>query len=457
MTLPESPAEAVEAPNEAPPRWSTREMEMVISGAIIVALLQVPGYFTSVYQEFLPHLSSEWFMVPYMLYYAGMLILYPVILIFLLHFALRGFWVGLLGLRAVFPHGIRWDQLPNHPIERDFYQQRNTSLDPLLTRVDQACSLLFSLMFASIFGLATIYGGFALLTAILIALMPTIGPDINPLWLMVAAFTFVQTLLFGSRMGASLLAHRFKKDPDWPQNNPRAYALAIWLLKVSHYGSLGFLSAPIVLTHASNFKRSQVTMTYIGLMYMGLLCAVGTIIFSSGLISLSSNIWFPVEAAESGAYAGHYASRKSTEPSLFRRPTIQSDIIKDNYLRLVIPFDLRRDNDRLREHCPDLTPLRKEGLQLGYLSNNGDAEQRAATLDCVASIYTVTLDDQPIAAEFLFSRDAETDLPTLVTYLPCADLDEGRHLLTLHKKPTVEEQEEPRDHRPTTFYIPFWK
>lgn len=432
-------------------------MELVISGALIVALLQLPGYFSGMYQQFLPHLSSNWFLVPYMMYYSGMLILYPVILVFLLHFALRGFWVGLLGLRAVFPQGIRWDHYPNHPIEKDFYQRRSTSLEPLLTRVDQACSLLFSLLFASIFGLFAMYGGFAVLTALLIAVMPLIYPTINPLWLMLAAFSVVQALLFGTRLGAQVIAQRFKKDPDWPQNHPRAYALATWLMKLSHYGSLGFLSAPIVLTHATNLKRSQVSMTYIGLMYMGLLCAVGTIIFSSGLLSLSSNIWFPAEAAESGAYASHYASRQSSDPTMLRRPNIQSDIIKDNYLRLVIPFEMRADNDRLREYCSETAPLRAEGLRLGHLRNNSNAEGRAAILACVASLYTITLDDQPVEAEFMFSNDAETDLPTFVTYLPCGDLAEGKHLLTLHKKPTTEEQEKPRDHRPTTFYIPFWK
>ena len=47
-----------------------------------------------------------------MLYQYVKLILYTLISCFILHLCTRAYWVGLIGLETVFPHGVRWEDTP---------------------------------------------------------------------------------------------------------------------------------------------------------------------------------------------------------------------------------------------------------------------------------------------------------------------------------------------------------
>ncbi|CAM2005740.1 hypothetical protein [Acanthopleuribacter pedis] len=437
-------------------RWSTRELELVISGAVIVALLQLPAILSGWAAEIAPHLSRSWFMVPYMFYYCGLVVLYPVILCFSLHFILRGFWVGLLGLNAVFPNGIRWDHWKGAAIEKALYQTRGDSVQNLTKKVDAACSLMFSMMFSLIFVLIAQYTACAVITLIFILIAYQITPHFNPLWLMLAAFIIVMSIGFGTRILAAMLSRPLADDPDWADRHPKRYQFALKLCEVGYLFSLAFVASPIQWTQSTNVPRRWVVVANLVLMYTAILCAVGSILIGSGMVTMTSDIWTPAHGLETSAYPEHYENRR-LPGVLSQEPSIQSDMISDDYLRLTIPLSLKRDNERMAAFCPDLKPMRQEGFRFGSAANNGDLEERAALLACFSQWITVERNGQVLNPEFLFSRDPVSGLPCLLAYIPCDDLPTGRHLLTITKKPLEGDEDRVRDDRPPTRYIPFWK
>ena len=95
-----------ELPYEKSERQLTRELELLISAALVFALLQLPGVLDRWWDGIGAHVTGTPFGVAFAAYYAGKLASYGLIVAILTHFLLRGFWVALMGLRSAYPGGI---------------------------------------------------------------------------------------------------------------------------------------------------------------------------------------------------------------------------------------------------------------------------------------------------------------------------------------------------------------
>src|SRR5262245_61517168 len=92
------------------------ELEMVIAGAVVFALVQLSQAMDAGFDRLAPHLPTGGLAALVLLTYYSKGILYALIACFLLNVAARAYWAGLLGLDAVFPEGIRWERLRYGPI-----------------------------------------------------------------------------------------------------------------------------------------------------------------------------------------------------------------------------------------------------------------------------------------------------------------------------------------------------
>jgi hypothetical protein len=129
---------------EASPTW---ELELLLSGAVLVALFQVSGVFDRTFDRVEPHTTRATAMPLFFAYLYGKAMVLALIATFVLHLASRGYWVGLVGLNSVFPNGVRWDQLRYGPITRELIRERLPALPPIIARLDNFCSALFSFGF----------------------------------------------------------------------------------------------------------------------------------------------------------------------------------------------------------------------------------------------------------------------------------------------------------------------
>ena len=157
---------------------------------------------------------------------------------------------------------------------------------------------------------------------------------------------------------------------------------------------------------------------------------------------------FPDVGVERGVDYRHYESLQPPGKILRKSPSIQSDIIRDPFVRLFIPYSPRYNSD-LAEHCPDVEPIPKEG----YFGDARPSEKIVGSaLDCLGSYHLVFLNGKRLDLEFDFFTRAETGVRGIVTYIPTERLPRGRNALRIERVAVEEEEQEDK----TEYFIPFW-
>ena len=131
-------------PRDSSPTW---ELEMLISGAVLFSLFQLPPILGRLFARWEPHATYEAGLAMLIGYAYLKGALYTLIAAFVIHFAARAYWVGLIGLNSVFANGIRWERTKLGPLTQEIYRERMASLPQLISRFDNFASVIFSFAF----------------------------------------------------------------------------------------------------------------------------------------------------------------------------------------------------------------------------------------------------------------------------------------------------------------------
>jgi hypothetical protein len=426
-------------PREMMPRHTTPtwEMELLISGATVFALMQLPAALDSIFLGLAPRFDraqSAMILMPYLYVKSAA---YVLIATFILHLGTRGYWVALVGLRSVHPDGVRWDQLKWGPNYLASIRERVPSMDALVERADNRASKVFG------------YGiGFAVLMLAPIAIVivtatlahfvhRALGPDYQWLHIWNALFAllfvpfFVATLIdrfFGKRMEAGGRVARTLRSMF------RGYVAA---------GFSSFTSFPILLFLSRIGARRGGVVIFAGILLVIALSFL-QIFFQGGASIGSYDYLDPVEQGDERTLVPeYYADQRSQGSSLSPLPYISSETVSGDYLRLFIPFRPTRDNPALAEHCPQAAQ---------------PAQERApgVVLDCLALLYPLALDGVTIAdPRFDRAQDPVTGLRGVVAMIRVAALVPGRHLLEVSRPPPFPRDPGEKAERP--YRIPFWR
>lgn len=422
----------------------TRELELLISGALVFALLGMPGVIDAWAERILNHVSGTAYGAVFGAYYLAKLAGYALITTILAHFLLRGFWVALLGLRGVFPGGVDETRLTQGPFLRGFYERRLASLTVLEDRVDRIAASLFAFVFLVI--LMLIGGSIWAVVSGVIAL--AISRSLGQPHLMSPLFWFIFLLLPVAQMVVGAVDRRSKKRPLSPRTERVTTRVMTWL----HYGSLNFLSAPLFFTFTTRVSRRLITAGQIGFLYT--LVAVFCVSFfvSRGIIGFDSYAYFPPRAGAEQLHVTHYENLRP-DPHVVT-PTIQSEIITDPFIRLFVPYSVRLDNPRIERLCAGVEPFRSEGV---FMRPRGRTDPRRShqLLECMKKLYSVELDGKRLEAlDYALYVHPVNGLHGRIAMIPARSLTEGRHMLVVRRTPV------PELDRPNTrleYFIPFWR
>lgn len=437
----------------------TWELELLISGAIVVALLKMPAAVDAVYEQLAPHVSRDLHNLVWFIYSPTKFVLTPAVIIFAVHVLLRGLWVGLVGLNAVFPDGVQWDRLDLGPVQRRFLSER-VFPDRFQDQVDRIASTLFSVLF-SILAL-TVSLGFWFAVAMGAALaLRGFGSDVSIGKLAFGAYITMFALIFVPAL-FSFVLDRFLARSD------RETGFVAWLSRGTYavfwYMTLGFLWYPASGVLLSNLSRRKIPW-WKSMMFsvpIGLLLAfivLAPLLGPRIVESLDSYVWSPDDPAAEGMFRRHYDTLRTGEGPL-RAPSIPTDVPEGSWLRLYLPYRATTDNPRLAEVCPDSEPFRADGDPIAALiGRSGTPAERQAVLACFARLWTIELDGASVSSpEMLFADGPDGRSRGVVTYLDLRDLAPGRHDLSVGRRPTEEERGDsdfdPEDYR---FHIPFWR
>lgn len=432
---------AAEEPTQLSRRTTpTWEMELLISGATVFGLLQLPALTDRLFFNMNNGSSTEisGLVMPMWIY--AKFALLTLIGTFIAHLALRGYWVALVGLYSVYPAGIRWEKLNRrmgpHYIDASRAECGDTA--ELIERADNRASRVFGV-------------GFGMAVTMLMP-MVIVGLGMALLWLYLAlGGPGGEPALWAMTAGFALLFLPFGLLVAWDKSRGARIApdsrAGRWLHRgFRFYGRLGFSRSnnPLMMLFASN-EGSRRTGWLVGVTMTLMIAVVG----------------YQAVAARAGwgfgDYPGlpddrvttpntllpmHYASQRGDAVILVPPPYIPDPVVRGPYLRLFVPYLPSRHTVGMQRRCP------------GALANRGDGGDRAR-LDCLAAMLDLRIDGQPVAVPLDAAEDPQTGQRGLVAMIPVSALAAGRHELTV--MPPTGKDRGPVDADTKPYRIPFWR
>lgn len=444
------------------PTW---ELELLISGAVIFSLFQLPGLLAGLYFGVEHHLSGRLMLVPTLLYYGAMLCVLVLLVGFVLHFLARGFWVALCGLNVVFPEGILWDRLDVGPVQREYLQRHTPPARTLEERADRFASTIFPLLFYMLISTAVASAWMVGAMVVLGGLLRWAFPALPEL----AILYGVLLLFMAPVLVVILLDSRYKKHPERLERAPARRRRMLALLRVWHrYMVLQPLYGAIPLTFQTHFSTRKATWAFgsVSVLFAGVFLVI--FLLQAGLFGYDSYAYLPERGEELVIQADHYEALRAAG-SRARVPTIQSDVATGPYLRLFVPYRPTSDRELLVGACSEVEPLRAEGIFVRPLLDRRveklGEEGLRPILDCFARVWRVTMDGEEVRPEWEFYRQPERGTAGLVAHLRVAGLEGGRHELVVVKRPEGGEREEGSgegegedvDEDEARYVIPFWR
>ncbi len=413
------------------PTW---ELELLISGALVFSLFQLPGRLRAWFEGIQPHTSTDVGMLPFMTFYFLTLIVICLAIAFTLHFVLRSIWVGLTGLRSVFPKGIEWDKVDIGPVARSIYREMNPNLRSAEDRVDRIASSIFAILFALLMS----FGGAFVLLMVPMVLVEILRVRFFPQVPTIAAFYAVILVVLLPTGGVGLLDSWFKKDLSRVERHPALFARALSASRFIQRLFMAQLSSPVILTLSSRFSLKAVTGGMTASIFIAVAIFLGFFAMTSGSFGFDSYVFFPQRGGVTRLTANHYEDQRSpTEASGL--PTLPSEVIASPFLRLFVPFHVGRDPGRVLAMCPDLEAERTEGFFLRRRLKPDDNQVNNRLLECVTRAYVVQIDGEDAAGDWSFAEHPTNGLKGLVLYVSTQTLAHGRHELLVGRLPGHEE------------------
>ncbi|MEM7354339.1 MAG: hypothetical protein AAF657_26270 [Acidobacteriota bacterium] len=430
----------------------TWELELLISGAVVFALLGVPARLDDWFFSFSVHISRSQFMPVFYGYFYLKLIAYSLIVTFCVNLSLRAYWIGLIGLGKVFPDGIRWEEVKEGPISLRL-SKSFPSLQQLTQGADKVCSLIFSSSFiiVFIFVFSIVLVSAITLVAFLISL--AIPGAFGKIFFGLLVPVFVLPGIV-AQIDKSLA----KKPPEaW---EGRWFVKPIQaILKGFYWVTARPLFSSIQLTLASNVNRKISVPLFISsfVLLFGFFM-VSMILRGTDRLLVHGYTMFPDVNVERGIDYGHYENLRP-EGEIYRRyPSIQSDIIEDPFIKLFIPYS-PRDNDDLARLCRDVEPVPQQGFRIGSRTRvemRPTAANLEAALACLGSFQRIFINGERIEPAFDYFTRSDTEVRGIMTYLPVEGLPKGKNLLHIERVETEEPGQENGDGEKIEFFIPFW-
>ncbi len=411
-------------PRETTPTW---EVELLISGVAVFAMLQLPGLLDDALFALQPRFDPGWSMPMQMMYMYLKSAAVILAATFAVHLLLRAHWIALVGMHSVFPDGIRAERLRMGPVQRAAEERYELGRERLIDRADNRATVVFAMGVAMAMMLLSVS---LLIAALFIALTAV-------LWL--AGVHVDSSLVFA--LAAGLVAAPFGIvrgiDRRWGARlAPDGVAARVLAVLFRCYRVLGFGRGNSAMALVSSHGSERRTVILVFAVFLPVMFSV---VF--GLKALrhpeqfGDYAMFPGDSPGLSVDASHYDAMRT--PARDRAvPFIQDAVVPGPYLRLVVPFRPGADPEAMRRACPG-------------------AGDDAAALACLQRLHAVSLDGKPVAdLRYDAGSDPRTNRPALVAMIDVRGLARGRHELRIARTGVAPGERAADD---AEYVIPFWR
>lgn len=420
-------------PPHTTPTW---EVELLISGIAVFAMLQLPGWLDDRYFDMLPRFDAIWQQALKFGYIYARVAAVILAGTFVLHLLLRAHWIALVGMDSVYPNGVRWDRVRMGGLQREMERTRLGSIADAIERADNRATILFAVGVYMAMQMIKLVVMVIASTLVFYALSHVVDTGDSGSLIVILILAAMLPIFLASqvdrRIGTRLA--------------PQGRVARILRGVMSAYSAIGVgrSSMPGMLLMSSNegYRRAFA---------MTLLILAGAFALTVYQLELDKNparignYGLLPESARDAAdmlRLEHYDDQRDSL-RLGTMPFVQSQVIADAYLRLLIPIDPALHNAALHRGCPAV------GATGGA---PGSPLRDRAVLDCLAALHPLALDGHPLGnMHYDLGNDPKAHRPALVAMIDLRALANGRHELLVGEPNQPDGSPTPSDR------IPFWR
>lgn len=393
------------------------EAELLVSAIAIYGTFQLFGLVDWVTNFFINVLNPSQYYVAYFITFFGLIAISVLASMFIIHFVLRAYWVGLVGLNSVFP-----DYSIEDSAYSKIYTQKILAILPKLKdsikKADELCSVIFSVAFTFLF----MFGYMAIFASIYLLIYNLLSAYI-PHYILIAP-VIITTVFAFVQMSVTYYSNlKSNKEKEKLQE------INFLLVKYNNMLMVGPLYKNILqvsMIFMSNFKKKK-ALAYLMLMFLfsGIIVA-GFQIPKTNILYLAYpdvKNYFKIHKT----YSDYYKKDNKNNTFLLT-PEITSDKIESNTFEVFIPVFNYETNIR-EEVCgefnkdEDKTKEENDFIQANHLK------------DCYKKTTFIFIDDKPISVDFIrYHNHPRTNQFGLLCFISIKDLKEGLHKIKIEKK-----------------------
>lgn len=408
------------------------QLELLVSAFTIFLLIQATisfeGFITDL--EYQYNLRSGQYSMLYL--FIGLLFKSLEALTFCLiaHLMLRGFWIGTIGLRSV-QSKINFSDLNYNEFFTEKLKKRVISLDQLVIKLDEICSVIFAFAFLVIsillaFGLYLIFFG---LIAVILNFISDLTPESFDIVILITALIlFPIILLTGVIYMLDYFTLGFFKKLKW-------FAKVYYpFYRLYNIITLSVLSRSIYYYMISKFSKKRIRLIY---------SLVGFLLFFSLIFQFDQHQYYPERLNEETVSANYYDDQRPSDDYIYGA-SISSDYVDKPYFRVFLRYDAV-DNNRISKFCEDFTPMKEDGLNWRFKSKfengnlnigpqNFEGEDFDKLLSCLSSIYQISVNNRMYNnLNYRFFTHPSKKQRGIITNIPTDDFLSGENILTIEK------------------------
>jgi hypothetical protein len=400
------------------------QLELIISGVVIFLMLGAYGPIIDIRPLLTKNVvtGGSLFIGIAAGYFIFLVAYYALLIIFIIHLILRGFWIGAIGLRSV-SGDFDYDILDYQPKFNSWLRGQLGSFDDYIERLEVQCSVAFSFAFLIFFSVLSV-GVFTLVMASLTFGTATILGATNPdaaQW----KNTFVTVinlaiLLFGLMYLIDFTSHGWFKQKRWlqPVYFP-FYRMMGWITLARFYRPFYYN----MIDHP--FGRKLVKRLWL-IIFGGMMVVSITII---------SNPFFPWDNRSSSVInKAVYLDNAANTGIAQSLPSIASRYAERDYLEVFSPYLGVKDDPIIAHLFPDLAPALEGSFAIDGPINMWSARNASVNIDSLLlahrAIHRLYLNDSLLTdVPWKFYEHPVREQQGLLYDLPVYNLPRGRYTL----------------------------
>ncbi|MFK7812939.1 MAG: hypothetical protein AB8B59_10620 [Maribacter sp.] len=389
------------------------EAELLVSAIAIFGSFQLFKVVDWATNFFIDKLPANQYMIGYFIVFMGLLAVSILVSMFVIHFFLRAYWVGLVGLNSVYPEYGLEDSAYSK-----IYTEKILSILPKLkdslTKVDRLCSVIFSAAFCLL--LIYLYG--SIMASVYLIVFNMLSKYIPEYILLIPAYFIALVYIIQSIF---TIISNLKKFKD----NEKVQTLAFKVVKFASilmFGPLYKSLLQITMTFGSNFKKDKALVRLLLLFILsGMMVSVIQIRNTNIPYLISQDNMFNATQT----YSGYYQTENESNNFLLS-PEIASDIIQSNTTRLFIPI-FSHDEKFEEKVCKD-PEIDENASELQQRM-----QKKTQYLECLSTYNKVFLNNKELNIDFLKYNHPKTNQFGVIGYVPLDIAKKGNNTITVKK------------------------